>query len=258
MRDLVRAAKALSDETRLRILNLLFERECCVCEVMQVLDISQTRASRNLKVLYDAGFLKVRREGLWVYYSLDKSNLESYLSLLLKAIERGLTNSKIVVSDRERLKETQRLGTKMCSPEGKQSCKVSVIKKGGNTVLFICVHNSGRSQMAEAFFNQMANGKAKAISAGSHPADRVNPVAAAAMRELGLDISRNKPKLLTNEMIEGAVRAVTMGCGDRCPLTTLETDDWELEDPRGKPIEQVRKIRDEIKTRVAKLVKEMT
>jgi ArsR family transcriptional regulator len=80
MRNLVKATKALSDETRLRILNLLLVRECCVCEVMQVLDVSQTRASRNLNLLYDAGFLKVRREGLWAYYSIDKSGLPEQFS----------------------------------------------------------------------------------------------------------------------------------------------------------------------------------
>ena len=104
MRDLVEAAKALSDETRLRILNLLLERECCVCEVMQVLEISQTRASRNLNLLYDAGFLKLRREGLWAYYSIDKADLEDYLSLLLDAVEQGLRENKIAHLDRKHLK----------------------------------------------------------------------------------------------------------------------------------------------------------
>ncbi len=126
------------------------------------------------------------------------------------------------------------------------------------TVLFICVHNSGRSQMAEAFFNQMAGGKSNAISAGSQPADKVNPTVVQAMQELGIDISRNKPKLLTLEMMDGIDLAITMGCENSCPLTTVETRDWALEDPMGKPIEQVRKIRDEIKTRVNKLIKEMT
>ncbi len=93
------------------------------------------------------------------------------------------------------------------------------------TVLFICVHNSGRSQMAEAFFNQMAGGKAKAISAGSQPADKVNPTVVEAMRELGIDISHNKPKLLTLEMIEGIDLAITMGCENACPITTVETLD---------------------------------
>ena len=114
MRDLVRATKALSDETRLRILNLLLERECCVCEVMQVLDISQTRASRNLNILHDAGFLKLRKEGLWAYYSIDKAYSESYLSLLLSAVEQGLKENKIASLDREHLKEAKRLGPEYC------------------------------------------------------------------------------------------------------------------------------------------------
>ena len=116
MRSLVEAAKALSDETRLRILNLLLVRECCVCEVMQVLDISQTRASRNLNVLYDAGFLKLRREGLWAYYSIDKTDLEDYLSLLLDAVQRGLAGNKVANLDREHLKVAQRLGPQCCNP----------------------------------------------------------------------------------------------------------------------------------------------
>ncbi len=124
-------------------------------------------------------------------------------------------------------------------------------------VLFICVHNSGRSQMAEAFFNQMAQGKAKATSAGSQPADRVNPTVVEAMREVGIDISHNKPKLLTLEMAEGVDLAITMGCENACPYTTAETREWALEDPKDKPIEEVRIIRDEIKTRVTDLIKEM-
>jgi arsenate reductase (thioredoxin) len=125
------------------------------------------------------------------------------------------------------------------------------------TVLFICVHNSGRSQMAEAFFNQMAQGKAKAISAGSQPANKVNPTVVEAMREVGIDISRNQPKLLTLEMMKGITLAITMGCENACPYTTAETRDWALEDPKDKPVEEVRRIRDEIKTRVSDLIKEL-
>ncbi len=124
------------------------------------------------------------------------------------------------------------------------------------TVLFICVHNSGRSQMAEAFFNQMAKGRSKGISAGSQPSDKVNPTAVEAMREACIDISRNRPKLLTMEMMERVDKTIAMGCEDSCPLTTVETDDWELEDPKDKPIEQVRKIRDEIKDRVTRLIED--
>ncbi|HXZ29967.1 MAG TPA: metalloregulator ArsR/SmtB family transcription factor [Dehalococcoidia bacterium] len=115
MRDLVKAAKALSDETRLRILNLLLVRECCVCEVMQVLNVSQTRASRNLNLLYDAGFLKVRREGLWAYYSIDKSKLKDYLSAFINAVELGLSGNEIAADDRDHLKEAKRLGPQCCT-----------------------------------------------------------------------------------------------------------------------------------------------
>ena len=114
MRDLVRAAKALSDETRLRILNILLERECCVCEVMQVLQISQTRASRNLNILLDAGFLKVRKEGLWAYYSIETDN-ENYVSLSLNAVQQGLKDNKVANLDKEHLKEAKRLGPEFCS-----------------------------------------------------------------------------------------------------------------------------------------------
>jgi arsenate reductase (thioredoxin) len=125
------------------------------------------------------------------------------------------------------------------------------------TVLFICVHNSGRSQMAEAFFNRMAKGKARAISAGSQPADKVNPTVVKAMQEAGLDISGNKPKLLTPEMMARADMAITMGCENSCPFTTVETEDWGLGDPKDGSIEQVRIIRDEIKAKVTKLIERM-
>jgi ArsR family transcriptional regulator, arsenate/arsenite/antimonite-responsive transcriptional repressor len=114
MHDLVKATKALSDETRLRMLNLLLVRECCVCEVMQVLNISQTRASRNLSMLYDAGFLKQRREGLWAYYSIDKSSLEDYLASLLEAVEIGLHDNPIAIQDKKNLRKAKRLGPQYC------------------------------------------------------------------------------------------------------------------------------------------------
>jgi arsenate reductase (thioredoxin) len=126
-------------------------------------------------------------------------------------------------------------------------------------VIFICVHNAGRSQIAEAFFNQMAGGKAWAVSAGSKPADRVNQAAVEAMREVGLDISLNKPRLLTPELLDSVDMAITMGCGEdsACPAAWVKTEDWALEDPAGKPLETVRKIRDEIKRRVEKLITEI-
>jgi len=127
------------------------------------------------------------------------------------------------------------------------------------TILFVCVHNSGRSQMAEAFFNQMAKGKAQAYSAGTQPSDKVNPVVTEAMQEVGKDVTSNKPKRLTMDMVEKADRVITMGCGGEavCPATFVETEDWALEDPEGKTLEQVREIRDEIRKRVTKLLHEL-
>jgi len=127
------------------------------------------------------------------------------------------------------------------------------------TVLFACVHNAGRSQMAEAFLDHMTAGKAKAYSAGTQPADELNPVVVEAMREIGIDISGNRPKLLTRDMLKQAHMVVTMGCGIEgvCPATFVETEEWELEDPKGKPLPEVRRIRDEIKTRVVELLRKI-
>ena len=110
MRDLVKAMKALSDETRLRILNLLLERECCVCEVMQALDISQTRASRNLSALYDAGFLNLRKDGLWSLYSMDREGTKEHFADLVNAVRKALEDNEVVALDRERLKKAERVG----------------------------------------------------------------------------------------------------------------------------------------------------
>jgi protein-tyrosine-phosphatase len=126
-------------------------------------------------------------------------------------------------------------------------------------VLFVCVHNSGRSQMAEAFFNQLAKGKARALSAGTAPADALQPTVVKVMQEVGIDISVNKPKLLTMDMVQQADVVVSMGCGVEgvCLATFVETKEWDLEDPRGKPLPEVRRIRDEIRARVVDLVNEL-
>ena len=123
MRQLARVFKALSDETRLRILNLLIERECCVCEVMQGLEISQTRASRNLSMLYDAGFLKMRKEGLWSLYSLDKEEMPGYLKKLVEAIELALADNNVASQDRDRLKSASRTGSVCLQQATGASCK---------------------------------------------------------------------------------------------------------------------------------------
>jgi len=127
------------------------------------------------------------------------------------------------------------------------------------TILFVCVHNSGRSQMAEAFFNQLARGEAKAISAGTDPATAADPTVVEAMKEVDIDISDSRPKLLTPEMAEQADRIVTMGCGVEgvCTAASVEAEDWGLEDPKGKSPERVREIRDAIKARVSEMLREL-
>ena len=110
MRELVKTFKALSDETRLRILNLLLERECCVCEVMQALDISQTRASRNLGILENAGFVKSRRDGLWIVHSIDEEGTKKYCADFVEIIKNALEGNEVVALDRERLKTATRVG----------------------------------------------------------------------------------------------------------------------------------------------------
>ena len=125
-----------------------------------------------------------------------------------------------------------------------------------NTVIFACIHNAGRSQMAAAWFNALADAtKARAISAGTDPGTRVHPEVLEAMREVGVDLSDRTPQKLTDDLARGAQLLITMGCGDQCPVVPgLRRDDWPLEDPKGKPVERVRAIRDEIRERVQALV----
>ena len=121
------------------------------------------------------------------------------------------------------------------------------------TVIFACVHNAGRSQMAAAFFNALAApDKARGVSAGTQPGERVHPEVQAAMAEVGIDLSGAKPQRLTDELAQGAQWLITMGCGEACPhVPGLKRDDWPLEDPKGKPVERVRQIRDEVRSRVS-------
>lgn len=123
-------------------------------------------------------------------------------------------------------------------------------------VIFACVHNAGRSQMAAAFFNQLADGnRAVAISAGTDPGTRVHPEVLAVMQEIGIDLRQAKPQKLTEDLVRGAHLLITMGCGDNCPYVPgLDREDWPLRDPKGRPVEEVRDVRDEIKGRVQSLL----
>ena len=126
------------------------------------------------------------------------------------------------------------------------------------TVLFVCVHNAGRSQMAAGFMRELAQGRVEVLSAGSAPKDSINPLAVEAMAEIGIDISSNSPKILTPEAVQQSDAVITMGCGDAGPFYPGKRyEDWVLEDPAGQGIDSVRIIRDEIKVRVETLLAEL-
>jgi arsenate reductase (thioredoxin) len=125
-------------------------------------------------------------------------------------------------------------------------------------VLFVCVHNAGRSQMAAGWLTHLAAGRIEVRSAGSEPVGRINPVAVTAMAEVGIDIAANRPKVLTTDAVRAADVVITMGCGDACPVFPGKRyEDWQVTDPAGQDIEAVRQIRDEIGARVAALVDEL-
>ena len=126
------------------------------------------------------------------------------------------------------------------------------------TVLFVCVHNAGRSQMAAGWLHHLAGDRVTVLSAGSAPAATINPVAVEAMREVGIDIAANQPKILTTEAVKESDVVITMGCGDTCPyFPGKRYEDWVLDDPAGQGIESVRPIRDDIKSRVEALLSEI-
>ncbi len=129
-------------------------------------------------------------------------------------------------------------------------------------IIFVCIHNSGRSQMAEAFANKLGAGRIVAESAGTTPGDALNPAMVQAMSEIGYDMGGHHPKPMTLEMVDSADRMITMGCGvdteGVCPASFIPTEDWGLDDTKDQPIEKVRAIRDEIKARVARLIEEIT
>jgi arsenate reductase (thioredoxin) len=127
-----------------------------------------------------------------------------------------------------------------------------------STVLFVCLHNAGRSQMSQALFEQAANGRHTALSAGTTPGERVHPEVVEAMHELGIDLADRKPQLLTPQLAQQADIVVTMGCGDQCPYVPGKRYiDWDLPDPKGRPIDEVRATRDEISGCVRELIDEL-
>jgi protein-tyrosine-phosphatase len=195
-----------------------------------------TRAhiQRSIEVLSEdfAGIFSRETINAYVEESLDQfsdARVEEFVPLMVERFSR------------------QRLRA-LAQAEGKVTKEVP-------EVLFVCVHNSGRSQMAAGMLDRLAEGRVHVRSAGSDPADELNPNAVRAMEEVGIDISKEFPKPLTDEVVRAADAVITMGCGDACPIYPGKRyEDWELEDPAGKDLETVRRIRDEIRGRVEQLI----
>ncbi len=216
--------KALADPVRLRLLSMIATSptaELCACDLPDALERSQPTISHHLTQLVNAGIVEREQRGKWAYFRLAGDRLA--------AIRASLG-------------------------EGAEHRHV-----GRTSVLFLCGHNAGRSQMAAGWLRHLAGDRIDVQSAGSNPGDQLNPSAIAAMEEVGIDITQHAPQRWTDEMALGADLVISMGCGDDCPLTPgARRIDWDLPDPAGKDVEFTRVVRDEIEQHVRELIAELT
>jgi arsenate reductase len=227
---LARGFAALADPVRLRLLNLLATAdagEVCVCDLTGPVGKSQPTVSHHLKILADAGLISGRKEGRWVQYRLVPERLADLRATLEPPGSRST---------------------------GQAEAAVTTLPK----VLFVCIHNAGRSQMAAALLNHYTEGRAQARSAGSSPATEVNPSVVTALAEVDIDIAGRTPRQLTDDMVASSDIIVTMGCGDACPVFPgKQYRDWKLDDPAGQGVAAVRAIRDQIDQLVRDLLAEV-
>lgn len=216
--------KALADPTRLRLLSMIATSptgELCACVLPEAVERSQPTVSHHLTQLVQAGVISREQRGKWAWFRLNPG--------CLAAIRAALGED----ADHRHV--------------------------GRSTVLFLCGHNAGRSQMAAGWLRHLAGDRIAVQSAGSDPSTELNPSAVAAMREVGIDITAATPQRWTKEMALTADVVISMGCGDDCPLTPgARRDDWDLPDPAGQDLAFTRVVRDEIELRVRGLIDELT
>lgn len=216
--------KALADPVRLRLLSMIATAptgELCTCVLPDALDRSQPTISHHLSLLAQAGLVEREQRGKWAYFRLANDRLAA----IRAALGEGAEHHHI----------------------------------GRPSVLFLCGHNAGRSQMAAGWLRHLAGDRIDVQSAGSNPGDELNPSAIAAMHEVGIDITRHSPQRWTDEMALGADVVISMGCGDDCPLTPgARRVDWDLPDPAGRDVAFARGVRDDIEQRVLELITELT
>ena len=216
--------KALADPVRLRLVSMIATAptgDVCACVFPEALDRSQPTISHHLQQLVKAGVLTREQRGKWAWFRLSVDGLSSIRS----ALGEGANHA-----------HSQRA-----------------------TVMFLCIHNAGRSQMAAGFLRKTAGNRINVLSAGSTPGEEVNPAAVEVMAEVGIDISNATPQRWTDEMAAQSDVIVSMGCGDECPVYPgVRRLDWELDDPAGQDVDFVRAVRDVIEQRVNALIEELT
>ncbi len=221
--QLAHQLKALADPVRVRLFSLIATSptgDVCACDLPAAVDRSQPTVSHHLSQLVEAGLLEREQRGKWAWFRASNTRLAA----IRAALGEGAEHRHIAKP----------------------------------SVLFLCVHNAGRSQMAAGYLRHLAGDRVDVYSAGSAPGDAINPVAAQAMAEEGIDITDRQPQRWTDEMARTADVIVTMGCGDDCPYYPGKRRlDWELDDPAGQGIEMVRTVRDDIKSRVEGLIAEL-
>ena len=273
-------ARALGDPLRWRIVELLAGEQLCVVHLTEELGVGQPLVSHHLKALRTAGLVSTDRYRYWTYYRLHPDALRllaHHLDGLAHAAPNGTACRRAV--DGQAPPTAARAAARRGGPPmpfrdtpmdpltrqtfAREQLRAlaqveGAIIKDVPEVLFVCVHNAGRSQMAAALLDHHARGSVHVRSAGSAPGDKINPAVMAAMDEWGIDLSQEFPKPLTDEFVKAADAVITMGCGDACPIYPGKRyEDWELEDPAGQPVEVVRRIRDDIDIRVQQLLAEL-
>lgn len=280
-------AAVVSDPTRARLIRLILEQpsgESTVTRLADELGLRQPTITHHARVLVEAGVLRRRPEGRRVWYSVAPEQLDRVLEVLgtppapdpedavfARVIDdlalrfagtfSHETVARFVDESRELLARAgggSRLASRTAEFAGQRLAAVAARERdpgGTPDVLFVCVQNAGRSQMAAALLRQLAGDRVRVRTAGSQPADAVAPAITAVLEEVGISLGGEFPKPLTDEVVRAADLVITMGCGDACPVYPgTRYLDWELDDPVGLPLDEVRRIRDDIDRRVRELI----
>ncbi len=288
---IARGLRALADPTRVQLLSLIVESadaRCSVTDLALTLDLSQPTVSHHLRVMADEGIVERSQEGRLAWYSIVPSRMGDVIdsmrddpvaatiappvldriaadltarfagSLSPETVDRYVRESYQLLAERARITRYLPSLTARFAGDRLQSLANVEAPSGIPSVLFVCVQNAGRSQLASAILRSLAGDRVRVLTAGSEPAGAVSPLVVAALDEIGVPLAGEFPKPLTDEAVRAADVVVTMGCGDACPVYPGRRYlDWELDDPATLSIDGVRRVRDEIEGRVRALLAEL-